>query len=83
MASAPHPCDVAAIRIVTVGDPRGVDRVIIDLHSATHGTYLTLSCNHVAQVNQVFSYRIGDRERCMGCSECRACGHPRDAHRPE
>ena len=50
-------------------DPRGHEREIVAIEARTDETRATLSCGHIARLNQIYVYRIGDRCRCLKCRE--------------
>lgn len=49
------------------GDPRGPERKITAVQSGTGLTVVTLDCGHTAELNQIYTYRVGERCRCLKC----------------
>jgi hypothetical protein len=54
-------------------DPRGPERCIIAVVKSPTGgeTKVTLSCGHVVNRVNHFSYRIGDTSHCLPCHDVR------------
>ena len=48
-------------------DPRGPNRTIAKVEPTTNCTKVSLDCGHVAEANQVYTYRVGDNYRCIRC----------------
>lgn len=48
-------------------DPRGPVRTIEAVEATPSGTFLLLSCAHVVEHNQIYTYRVGDSSRCFTC----------------
>lgn len=48
-------------------DPRGPERSIVSVTRRTDGVSLLLTCGHTRDANQIYSYRVGGRFRCMMC----------------
>lgn len=53
--------------MVSDKDPRGPERTIVAVEYKSHAALVTLSCGHVREWNQIYSYRVGDRGRCFAC----------------
>jgi hypothetical protein len=52
-----------------VNDQRGPQRLIVQVETDPNGglTTLHLDCGHAVKANQIYSYRVGDKARCMAC----------------
>ena len=51
-------------------DPRGPVRVIVAIDKSDFNKAgVKLSCNHVPDLNPVFSRRVGDECRCFQCGK--------------
>lgn len=54
---------------MTSTDPRGPERTIVAVKHTTSVALVTLSCGHVSNCNQIYTYKIGGRHRCLRCLE--------------
>jgi len=52
-------------------DPRGPIRKIVSVHESPTGglTEVSLSCGHVAKLNQIYHYTVGNDCRCFQCGQ--------------
>lgn len=49
-------------------DPRGPLRTIVSAQHEPHAAIVTLSCGHVREFNQIYSYKVGEEARCFDCA---------------
>lgn len=52
-----------------MNDPRGPIQKIVSVEKRPDAALVGLSCGHVARLNQIFSYRIGDYCHCFQCGQ--------------
>ncbi len=49
-------------------DPRGPLRTIKTVTASSSCTLVTyVECDHTGEMNQIYSYRVGDSSRCFKC----------------
>lgn len=53
---------------LTRPDPRGPLRTIVAVQRESYAALVTLSCGHVNELNQIYSYKIGEDVRCFTCA---------------
>ena len=52
----------------TYKDPRGPQRKIVEIKDKWKGVIL-LSCGHVANLNPIYTYKVGADCRCFACAK--------------
>ena len=50
-------------------DPRGIMRTIVAVDRGTGPTLITMSCGHVGEFANHFTYKIGTEIRCFRCGQ--------------
>jgi hypothetical protein len=60
-----------------VADARGPERRIVDVEVRTDGVSALLECEHIANLNQIYTYRVGDLTRCLKCNRKTQAKTPR------
>lgn len=52
-------------------DPRGPLRKTLAVEPDTQGTLVQLECGHVRILNQIYTYKVGDLQRCFECLQAK------------